>query len=86
MIKIFLVFLGIIMILIGYYEMPKPTQNDKPIKDEYNTSLDVFKNAGVGSSEDILKQKSTYENLFEQKPGEIYDNIFNGEIIGLLSS
>lgn len=85
MLKLILIFLGIILILIGYFNMNMEEEKQKPIKIE-DTENDIFKNAGVGSSEEILKQRSTYENMFEQKPGEIFDNIFHGKIIGLLSS
>ncbi len=85
--KLLLIFLGIVLIVIGYFGIQKKEyeNNKKTIKEEEPLEL-TFKNAGIGSSEDILKQRETWENQFEQKPGEIYDNIFNGKIIGLLSS
>ena len=81
--KLIIVFLGILLIVIGYYGMKN---GKKPIKKEKDHMNDVFKNAGIGSSKEILKQRSSYKDLFEQKPGEIFDNIFNGRIIGLMSS
>lgn len=82
--KLVLIFSGILLIVIGYYGM----KNGKPkkVKKQEDPMNDVFKNAGIGSSKEILKQRASYEDLFEQKPGEIFDNIFNGRIIGLLSS
>ena len=94
MIKLTLIFLGIILILIGYHTIELKnvktqstkvhTKNVKEHNDEEENAR--FKNAGVGTSKDILKQRASYEDQFEQKPGEIFDNIFNGKIIGLLSS
>lgn len=84
MIRLVLIFLGILLVVVGYMGMRinnKPKQ--KPIKHEENQDL---KNAGIGTTKDILQQRATWENQFEQKPGEIFDNIFNGKIVGLLSS
>lgn len=84
-IKLLLIFLALLLIVIGYFGIQAKDVNiKKEIKED---DLEIaFKNAGIGSSEEILKQQEMWENQFEQKPGEIYDNIFNGQIIGLLSS
>ncbi len=84
-IKLLLIFLGILLIIIGYFGMQIKKLNEK--KELKEDLLDItFKNAGIGTSEEILKQRDKWENQFEQKPGEIYDNIFNGQVVGLLSS
>lgn len=88
--KLLLIFLGILLIVIGYFGI-KRKEDDKKHKEEHKKEKQdllemTFKNAGIGTSEDILKQRATWEDQFEQKPGEIFDNIFNGKIIGLLSS
>lgn len=80
--KLILIFIGIILIVIGYYEM-----NQKETKIIVKEDPDIhFKNAGVGSSEEILKQRTLWEKQYESKPGEIFDNLFQGKIIGLLSA
>lgn len=88
--KLLLIFLGILLIVIGYFGIKRKEDNMKneenKKKEEHDLLEMTFKNAGIGSSKDILKQRATWDEQFEQKPGEIYDNIFNGKIIGLLSS
>ena len=85
MLNVILIFLGIILILIGYFNI-KINGHKKPIVKEIDQEEEVLRNAGVGNSKDILKQRATWEDQFEQNPGEIFDNIFNGKLIGLLSS
>jgi len=85
MLNVILIFLGIILILIGYFNI-KINGQKKPIVKEIDQEEEVLRNAGIGNSKDILKQRATWEDQFEEKPGEIFDNIFNGKIIGLLSS
>ena len=85
MLNVILIFLGIILILIGYFNI-KMNGHEKPIRIEIDPDEEVLRNAGIGNSKDILKQRATWEDQFEQKPGEIFDNIFNGRLIGLLSS
>jgi predicted membrane protein len=86
MLKLILLFLGIIMILIGYYNIRLEEQKEILEKKNEKTDDIHFKNAGIGTSEEILKQTQTWENQFEEKPGEIFDNIFNDKVVGLLSS
>lgn len=85
--KLVLIFLGILLIVIGYFGIQRKEHNKThKKKKEEDPMIQIYKNAGIGTSEEILKQTETWENQFEQKPGEIFDNIFNGKIIGLLSS
>ncbi len=86
-IKLLLIFLGILLIVIGYNGiLRKEHEKTHEKKEEEDPMIQVYKNAGIGTSDEILKQTETWESQFEQKPGEIFDNIFNGKIVGLMSS
>ncbi len=85
MLKLILIFLGTILILAGYYNIKYDEHLESHEPEKIDEDL-LFKNAGVGTSEDLLKQTQTWEKQFEEKPGEIFDNIFHGKVIGLLSS
>ncbi len=80
-IGVLVVCIGILLIIIWYMRKDKKKTKPKP-KDEQ----DVFKKAGIGSTKEILKPRATRTDAFEQKPGDIYDNLFHGKIVGLLSS
>ena len=87
--KLFIITLGLVLILVGYLTMrieeEKEHTHEKQEKEE-DPQINTLKNAGIGSSKDILKQRATWEDQFEQKPGEIFDNLFHGKIVGLLST